>query len=136
LKRVLAGFLLVLMTASLTAQDFKGPYTEPLPYQEVEFPGWAHDVRRFEIIFFGSVPLTFIMTNLIYDFSLYAAHQFDSEYRMGSQRDPEDIKIMLLTTVSLSGAVALADLIIGKVKDSKKEAPEYQINTGPEGREE
>ena len=36
---------------------------EPVPYEEEEFPWWAHDARRFEVIAFGAFPLTYILSS-------------------------------------------------------------------------
>ena len=100
-------------------EEFTGPTTEPLPYEEVEFPQWSHDLRRFEVILFGSVPLTYILTNLVYDFSLFASHNFDSEYSMGTATDQDDIEFKLITSLSLSAGIAAADFVIGKMKESR-----------------
>ncbi len=101
-------------------ESFEGPYTDPLPYQDMEFPQWLADARRFEVIFFGSVPLTYILTNLVYDVSIYASHDFESEYRMGTARTQDDIKFMLAASLSLSAGIAMADCILGKVKSSRE----------------
>ena len=118
-KKVILVLLLFLCLSPLAAQsdsdEFTGPYTEPLPYEEIEFPDWAWDVRRLEVIFFGSVPLTYILTNLVYDISIYASHEWDNEYRMGTARTQDDIKFMLTTSLYLSGGIAVTDFILGKI---------------------
>ena len=68
-----------------------------------------------EVIFFGSVPLTYILTNLVYDISIYASHEWDNEYRMGTARTQDDIKFMLTTSLYLSGGIAVTDFILGKI---------------------
>ena len=40
--------------------------TEPVPYEEEEFPLWLQDVRRFEVVLFGSVPFSFLYTTAMY----------------------------------------------------------------------
>jgi hypothetical protein len=135
LKKLLAAFLFCLALSGwqqIPAQEFEGPITEPLPYEDVEFPDWAHDVRRFEVIFFGSVPLTYILTNLVYDVSVYGAHNFERDYAIGTQRDQKDIKFMLLTSVSISAGIAVLDYIIGQAKDrkEKRQTAEEQNNNG------
>ena len=35
------------------------------PYSDDEFPKWSLDLRRGEIIFFGSLPLTYAMTTIV-----------------------------------------------------------------------
>ena len=122
MKRWLLFIILFLQWGGLVclgAEEFNGPVTEPLPYEELEFPEWAHDLRRFEVIFFGSVPLSYIVTNLVYDLSIYASHDFETEYRMGTARDQDDIEFMLLTSVSVSAGIAVLDYIIGQVKDRR-----------------
>lgn len=42
------------------------PKGEPIPYSDDEFPLWLRDIRRAEVIFFGSLPLTFILTGFVY----------------------------------------------------------------------
>ena len=120
MKKLLSLFLvLVFLSGSLMADtdsdEYDGPYTDPLPYEKVEFPVWVHDIRRCEVIFFGSIPLTYIFTNLIYDYTIYATHDFDSEYGIGTARDQDDIEFMLLTSLSISGGIAVVDLIIDKI---------------------
>lgn len=124
MKRVLLSFIICFLISGSQIwgeEKFTGPTTEPLPYEDVEFPAWSHDLRRFEVILFGSVPLTYILTNLIYNFSLYATHNFDSEYGMGTYTDQEDIQIKLMTSLSLSTGIAAADFVIGKIKESRAE---------------
>ncbi len=118
MKKAVSVLLLLLFLESLAAQsdseEFTGPYTDPLPYEQVEFPEWAWDIRRMEVIFFGSVPLTYILTNLVYDISIYASHEWDNEYRMGTARTQDDIKFMLATSLYISGGIAVTDFILGK----------------------
>lgn len=122
LRALLLGLLWASLgsAASLGAQEFTGPVTEPLPYEELEFPSWAHDVRRFEVVFFGAVPLTYILTSLVYDFSLYASHDFDTEYGMGTQRSQDDLRFMLAVTVSLSAGIALTDWVVGRARKNRR----------------
>ncbi len=59
-KKGIAIILIICLTAPLFALDMK----EAEPYAEDEFPKWAVDLRRGEILFFGSLPLTFAATTL------------------------------------------------------------------------
>ena len=43
----------------------------PKPYGEDEFPSWAYDIRRTEIITFGSLPFVTIGVSLVYGAALY-----------------------------------------------------------------
>jgi len=42
----------------------------PKEYTHDEFPQWAHDFRRAETIFFGSLPITFLASTLVYETSI------------------------------------------------------------------
>lgn len=111
---------------ALPAQEINGPVTEPLPYQDVEFPQWAHDMRRFEVIMFGSFPITYILTSMVFDVSSLAGNGFNSGFSLGTEKDQDDLKLLLITSASLSGAIAVADLIIGKIKkkNARNRVPE------------
>jgi hypothetical protein len=125
--RITSLILFMSQAALLSPQEMNGPVTEPLPYQEVEFPVWAHDMRRFEVILFGSFPLTYILTSLVYEVTSYAGTGFNSEFSLASEKKQDDLKYLLVTSAALSGAVAVADLIIGKIKKkrTRNQAQEY-----------
>jgi hypothetical protein len=108
----------------LSAQQL--PPQEPLmpeEYDPEEFPLWAHDLRRYEVIALGSYPVTFFASSLIYDFSLYAMNDFNPAYSMGSQRDSSDIGIIVGSAVGVSLVLATVDLIINIHKRKKTEKP-------------
>jgi len=108
----------------LSAQQLPPP--EPLmpeEYDPEEFPLWAHDLRRYEVIALGSYPVTFFASSLIYDFSLYAMNDFNPAYSMGSQRDSSDIGIIVGSAVGVSLVLATVDLIINIHKRKKTEKP-------------
>lgn len=42
------------------------------PYEDAEFPRWALDLRRAEIVAFGSLPLTLLTSRLVYAIGRYA----------------------------------------------------------------
>jgi hypothetical protein len=51
-------------TVSLPAQTTGAA---PVPYEPDEFPQWALDLRRAEIIAIGAFPITFVLSRLLYD---------------------------------------------------------------------
>ena len=77
-RGVLLLMLLIFSGVSLLpAQQLPPP--EPLmpeEYDPEEFPLWAHDLRRYEVVAIGTYPITFFATSLIYDFSVYAANDW------------------------------------------------------------
>ncbi|MDC7239075.1 MAG: hypothetical protein PQJ50_01815 [Spirochaetales bacterium] len=118
--RFTALFLLLVFCHSLNAQEFNGPYKdEELPYQDVDFPDWVYDVRRFEVIMFGSFPITYIMSSAGFGLAELARSNGSSEFSVFGESDSDNLKYVLLTAAGLSVGVALADLIIGKIKKNR-----------------
>jgi hypothetical protein len=129
MKRGVLFLLLLTIIASsfLPAQQLPPP--DPLmpeEYDPEEFPMWAHDLRRYEVIAIGSYPITFFATSLIYDFSVFASNDFNPNYAMGSQRDSQDIAIIVGSAAAVSLIIATVDLIINvnKRKQLEKEVDE------------
>lgn len=121
--------LLIVLIAALLGSSFLSaqalPPQEPLmpeEYDPEEFPLWAYDLRRYEVIAIGSYPITFFATSLIYDFSLFAANDFSPQYSMGSQRSGSDIGIIVGSAACVSLLIATVDLIINTSKRKKQES--------------
>jgi hypothetical protein len=70
-----AACLLALSAAALLAEEAHVPE----PYAPEEFPAWAHDLRRAEIIFFGSLPFSFFFTFEAYDVGRFVATGFSGD---------------------------------------------------------
>ena len=94
------------------------------PYQEDEFPGWAKDLRRAEVIFFGTIPFTFLLSNLSFSLYQYASSGFDPVWApalLGNNTPPQQTKNTKLQiigiSVSSSFILALLDYILGKPWD-------------------
>ncbi|MCK5673343.1 MAG: hypothetical protein KAH95_08195 [Spirochaetales bacterium] len=91
------------------------------PYEEDEFPGWALNLRRGEVIFFGTIPFTFFISNLSYDIYQYASNNFDSNFApalFGNTTPPiltntEKLQIIAVS-VSLSGILTIVDYLLGE----------------------
>lgn len=92
------------------------------PYRPEEFPEWAHSLRRFETIFFGSLPIAFLFSSLGFDLYAYSANNFRQEYLplfFGNSPEKEqftqDTMVQRIgISISLSLVIAIADLIIDK----------------------
>ena len=79
------------------------------PYDPGEFNPFLNGLRRGEVLFFGSIPITYLYCNLGY--LVYS--QATGNY-MGS----EDRNYMLLyASFSASAAVVLIDIVLGKIFD-------------------
>jgi hypothetical protein len=95
------------------------------PYRQEEFPQWARKLRRFETILIGSIPFTFFFTNIGFDTHAYVSRGFDENYLpllLGSSPEKEALRYdtrgaRLAVSLSLSGAIALLDYVIGRARD-------------------
>jgi hypothetical protein len=99
---------------------------EPVPYELNEFPGWSLKLRRGEIIAFGTLPITFLVTFFAYDIIRFGVHGWDTEYSPFSNSIVKDYsfeeKVGLVTAAcSLSVVIAVIDYWIGEVQHKKKE---------------
>jgi hypothetical protein len=106
-------------------------------------PLWLHDLRRAEIVAFGSLPLTIFFSSFFVDLSRSAAHDWDSRYapwpfKGAGAVDMDDKEMAMMFTAAVSGslAIALVDHIIVRVKRarSRKTTPRL-IRTDPQARE-
>ncbi len=90
------------------------------PYEKDEFPGWALDLRRGEVIFFGTIPFTFFVSTLSYNMYIYASNNFDTNFApalFGNTTPPilsknEKLQIIAVS-VSLSAFLAFLDYLLG-----------------------
>lgn len=109
--------LVVFITIPLFSGDSLPEYE---PYEDDEFPQWARDLRRSEIIFFGTIPFTFFLSSISYDFYRFAYNDYNEAFApaiLGNKTPPirtNDEKLqIILVSVSLSGVLALADYLLG-----------------------
>jgi len=120
MKRIMIVLILIALCPCLFGDTGN---EDPVPYDPEEFPTWAHDLRRAEIIMIGSMPVSIILSGLIYSLYRWAEHDFSPEYSPGifggqAARELDETEKMgvLTITVSISGLIALADFILGKVE--------------------
>ncbi len=92
---------------------------EPEAYSDEEFPGWLNELRRAEIIFAGTIPLSVLLSSLGYnvyrtvtDNSDSGADAFSSFLSSTDLSNDENMQIMIIS-LGLSATAALADFIIG-----------------------
>jgi hypothetical protein len=75
LRAVAAACLLAFSAAGALAEDEHVPE----PYAPEEFPAWANDLRRAEIVFFGSLPFSLFFTFEAYDIGRFVGSGFDED---------------------------------------------------------
>ncbi len=129
LKRRLTAFCLcfVFICGLLPAQT--GPTVKIEPYTKDEFPQWAKDLRRYEIVSLGSLPFVMLLSTLGYGLYRYFDHGMDASYfpnpfskgsGAGSLTQQEQMGL-LFSSLGISAAIGLADFAIIKVKRSRRE---------------
>jgi hypothetical protein len=126
----LIAALLLLPLLPLPAQEENGESDgdgtknfEYEPYTQEEFPQWAHDLRRFETILIGSIPITFFFANIGFDTAAYVANDYDQNYLplfFGSSPEKDELRYdtrmdRLAVSLSLSAAIAFLDYFLGRV---------------------
>ena len=96
----LAAFIFSLASPALFSED-------PVPYDPEEFPKPLRDLRRGEIIFFGSIPITFLLSGLGWELGQAAA---GDGYPFSDEQHTYNI---LLSAGALSLTIALLDYFLG-----------------------
>ena len=113
------ALLLIFFLFPLGAQEDDTPE----PYVDLEFPTWMNDVRRGEIIFFGSLPFTVLFTTLAYqtvDF-FYDQYWGDGDAEWGQLEESDRFKVLYIS-LGVSVSIAITDFILGKIFDDDKSA--------------
>ncbi len=114
--------IILLFTIFITVPLFSGESLPDYePYQDDEFPNWAKDLRRAEIIFFGTIPFSFFYSTFSYDFYRYASNNFDKSLApalFGNKTPPirtNDEKWQIIkVSLSLSAIFTLVDYLLGQ----------------------
>lgn len=120
-RLVFAALLLSLLRPEAVFSDSQ-PEDEktdaPAPYEENEFPQWAKDVRRLEIVSLGSVPFAALTVTLGYGAYLYysgSSDTFPNPFDRSSFSEGEQMK-MFCISLGAGAAVGLADLAVNLIK--------------------
>ncbi|MFP4509264.1 MAG: hypothetical protein ACOC4I_00105 [Spirochaetota bacterium] len=86
---------------------------EPVPYEREEFPQLLRDMRRFEIVTLGSLPLTMLFTSLLYRTYRIAASDTDISWAETRPTLQSERNTVLGFALSASTIVGLADYLLG-----------------------
>lgn len=100
--------------------------TEPVPYDLETIPQGVLDLRRFEIIMFGAMPIVYFFSEIITSTALYAKYQ-SSEYipLVGTAEITNNEKMYTVgVTFSLAFIVATVDMILYKKKQREQQSGE------------
>jgi hypothetical protein len=148
--RSAAAIVLVAFGSGLFAQTSTQAATPAAaPYAADEFKGWMLDLRRFEIIGLGSLPFSVFFTRIGFDTYKYFGSydkelkKFDPQYapwpfKKSSAYVPtsDEAKRIIIAAASLSVIVAVADLVILKLREKKTKTDSITIQDILEIREE
>ncbi len=129
-----SGFVIVLLMLVLSMTPAEPPPTpdisfdpsKPVPYGPDEFPRWARDLRRGEIIAVGAFPVAMIITSLGYEVGRFGyesirAGEVQNEYAPwffstspeGAFSNRERIGLVVSSAV-VSVGVAIIDYFLGR----------------------
>lgn len=100
--------------------------TDPVPYDLEAIPEGVLDLRRFEIIMFGAMPIVYLFSEIITSTALYAKYQ-SSEYipLVGTAEITNNEKMYTVgVTFSLAFIVATVDMILYKKKQREERSGE------------
>jgi len=122
-RAVAAAVLLAFSAATLQAEGTPADKKhEPEPYTKEEFPEWARQLWRAEVVFVGSFPFTFFFVLEGYDTYKYAANDFSSSYAPWPFRTSDEITYttdevfwLVVSALASSAVVSLVDFILGHV---------------------
>lgn len=126
--RLLALLLVCLLLAPtvVAQQSDQEEEGDPIPYDPEEFPLWARDLRRGEIIAFGAFPISLILTNLGYRLGRFAGEsisrgEFATEYAPAFASPEQRAQLteseqigLLVTAGAISLTIAVVDYLLAR----------------------
>ena len=92
--------------------------------EDVEFPQWALDLRRAEIVGFGSMPFTTMGVTFFYGAYKYFSGEsssFPNPFDKNTSYEKKEIFSILGISFGISALIALSDFIIVKIERGKKQ---------------
>jgi hypothetical protein len=139
-RKAAAVLLLVLFCAHTTHSQSStalGASTTTAEPPKTEYPQWVRDLRRGEIIAFGSFPFMMFFSILGMDLYRSATHNWDSRYYPWPAKGPGAIEMdtdehLLTLGIAATGSLvfALADHLIVRFKRARAEKQRLDL---PEG---
>ena len=132
----------IILFFSLTVLVFGVEKNSPLPYGPAEFPEWQKDLRRAEILSFGSLPFITFFSSIYYDVFRYFANDQDEGYLPWPLKNSEkaiplteeEQKTIFFSAIGISIGVALVDFswrTIRRSVNNKLTEKKKQIEVSP-----
>ncbi|GHV18450.1 hypothetical protein FACS189493_7880 [Spirochaetia bacterium] len=124
---------LALILLTLSCASAPAPLTETTS----EFPQWARDLRRGEIIFFGSFPFAFFLSTTVMDLYRASQHDWDLRYAPWPAKSAGAVTMttdeyIITISAALGGSllISLADAIIVKIKRDRAAREAARLSPG------
>ena len=83
---------------------------KPQPYNPNEFAPFWQQLRRFEVVLIGSIPITLLLGSLVYDIVFTIAQPNVNEFTVATRE--QDILQKIGISISISGLLAVLDMAI------------------------
>lgn len=123
-------FIFLLFSTFISQSLFCEESTEPIPYAKEEFPQWALDLRRFEVVSLGSIPFAMIGVTLVYGSIEKNNGNYSSipnPLNPSSLDESEQLKILGLT-VCTGVAIGVVDFAVNKIIQYNKKKKIEKLN--------
>jgi hypothetical protein len=98
----------------------------PIRYDPSEFPQWARDLRRFDVITLGAFPFAFFTATFFTDLTRWSQHDWQMAYSpwplkpTGAYETSDNEKVAILgIAFAIAIGVAVVDHIVIKIKRLK-----------------
>lgn len=138
LKKCLACLLCFVISVNSVMPAFAQSQTPPVaePYQDNEFPFWVKELRRFEILSFGALPLVTMLSFWSYDIIRSIKHPGDERYYpwplkkagISVPLTKKEQTAIFFTSLGISIGIALTDICVRAIIRSVREKKMIQEN--------
>ena len=106
------------------------------PYTDEEFPQWSKNIRRSEIIAFGSLPFVTLTTTLVYSMYRYYEHDYSYGYLPSpfakssddANLDTDEQMKILGYSCAISAGLGVLDLVLTLMRQRRAEKQKKLIN--------
>jgi hypothetical protein len=119
------------------AQGSSGKASPSLGFDTSEFPLWAKDLRRAEIVAFGSFPFTVFFTTFAVDTWRCYSHDWDPLYAPWPAKPPgainmtqDELTMTIAVAAIISAAIAVTDFSIVQIKRYKEKQRAKNLPAG------
>jgi hypothetical protein len=121
---LLSGLLLLPTPVAHPQERWEGD--TPKPYERDEFPEWAWNLRRGEIVAIGAFPVALILTGISYELGRFAFQavqdggvtQENAPFFFspggGERFSPDERRGLVITSAAISVGIAMLDYFIGR----------------------